>query len=128
MNPNDNKETIMKKQALVTRESLQQMINNADSVKIQHIVGRALVALFERQTEAEKSDNTTKVNNNVGFAGCDSIGGSLTAKTYMRRKALEAWQVEKWTRIASNGFPRICKYASQLNEIAMEKQQRRLDL
>lgn len=113
----------MKTQAIVTRESLQQMIINADSVKLQHIVGRALVALFQRQTEGEKAANTTNCDNGVGFAGCDSIGGSLTAKSYMRHHSLEAWQVEKWTRIASNGFPRICKYASQLNEIAIAKQQ-----
>lgn len=115
----------MKKQVLVSRDSLQRMIDNADAVKRQHIIGRALVALFERQTEDEKRDNTTKLDNNVGFAGCDSKSGSLTAKSYLKNKGLATWQVEKWTARQKNGFARICKYAGQLNEIAIMKAQQK---
>lgn len=117
----------MKKQVIVTRESLQAMLDNADAVKRQHIVGRALVALFARQTESEQADNTTKVNNNVGFAGNDSKSGSITAKTYLKRKELADWQVEKWTKPQANGFARLCKYHTQLNEIALRKKQKELN-
>lgn len=116
----------MKKQVLVTRDSLQKMLDNADAVKRQHIVGRALVALFERQTEDEKRVNDTKVHNNIGFQGCDAKGGSITAKTYLARRSLENWQVERWTRKGANGYARLCKYAGQLNEIAVAKAQGRL--
>jgi hypothetical protein len=118
--------TKMKKQVIVTRDSLQKMLDNADAVKRQHIVGRALVALFERQTAAEQADNVTKEDNGVGFAGCDSIGGSLTAKSYLKNKTLQAWQVEKWMKRGSNGYARLCKYAGQLNEIAVAKAQKEL--
>ena len=111
----------MKKQPIVTRESLQSMLDNADVVKRQHVVGRALVALFDRQTQAEQLSNGTIADNNIGFAGGDARGGSLTAKTYLKRRSLEEWQVEKWTRRQANGFSRLCKYAKQLNEIATAK-------
>jgi hypothetical protein len=114
----------MKKQAIVTRESLQAMLDQADEVKRQHIVGRALVALFNRQTQAEQSSNHTQVDNGVGFAGCDSKSGSLTAKSYLKNKSLQGWQVEKWLKRGTNGFARLCKYAGQLNEIALIKQQK----
>ena len=116
----------MKKQVIVTRESLQAMLDQADAVKRQHIIGRALVALFDRQTQAEQSSNHTQVDNGIGFAGCDSKSGSLTAKTYLKRKALQDWQVEKWMKRGANGFARICKYAGQLNDIAINKQRDRL--
>ena len=116
----------MKKQVIVTRDSLQRMLDNADAVKRQHIVGRALVALFDRQTEDEQRDNQTKLDNNIGFAGCDSKSGSITAKTYLKKRSLEGWQVEKWLKKGANGYARICKYAGQLNEIAVAKAQREL--
>jgi hypothetical protein len=104
------------------------MIDEADAVKRMHIVGRALTALFARQTQAEQANLTTQVDNGIGFTGGDAIGGSLTAKSYIARQALAAWQVEKWTRTASNGFPRICKYHKQLDEIAREKAASQLPL
>lgn len=112
------------KQAIVTRESLQQMLDTADAVKRQHIVGRALVALFDRQTQDEQATNDTHIDNNVGFAGGDAKGGSITAKTYLKRRSLEDWQVERWTKRGKNGFSRLCKYAKQLNEIALAKASR----
>jgi hypothetical protein len=42
----------MKTPAIVTKESLQQMLNDAALEKQVHIIGRALVALFQRQTES----------------------------------------------------------------------------
>lgn len=114
---------------IVTRESLQDMIDTAtrenDKQKLADIVGRALVAIFERQTESEQSSNDTNQDNGIGFSGSDAKGGSLTAKTYLKNRTLLDWQVERWTRRNENGFARICKYAAQLNEIALEKRQRK---
>lgn len=121
----------IKTPAIVTKESLQQMLDEANLERQQHIIGRALVALFERQTQLEQSALHTVEDNGVGFAGCDAVGGSLTARSYMKRKALVQWQVDKWTKVsATTGFARICKYAGQLNQIAIEKakQQMKLDV
>lgn len=107
---------------IVTKQSLLLLL--ADESKRVHVIGRALVALFERQTASEQSSDATTAANNVGFAGSDARGGSLTAKSYMKNKTLAPWQVERWMRIGKNGFPRICKYANQLNDIAMEKRRK----
>ena len=116
-------------QILVTKESLQNMIDEACFERQQHIIGRALVAIFERQTASEKHALQAEEDNGIGFAGCDAKGGSLTAKSYMKRKALMEWQVAKWTKLSpTSGFARICKYAGQLNQIANEKHQQQLKL
>lgn len=106
---------------IVTKQSLARMLNDADQAKRVHIIGRALVALFERQTEAEKSADTTSSDNNVGFSSSDARSGCLTAKSYLRNKTLAQWQVDKWLAPQRNGLPRICRYDRQLNEIAEEK-------
>lgn len=113
----------MTKTAIVTRESLRAMIIDQPHEKVQHVIGRALVALFERQTASEKASDGTTEDNGVGFAGADAKGGSLTAKSYLARKSLVGWQVEKWARVGTNGFPRICKYHRQLNEIAVARRE-----
>ena len=85
-----------------------------------HVVGRALVAIFKRQTRDEQSSHTTNQNNNIGFAGCDAKAGSFGAKSYMKRNTLLEWQLAKWMSPGRDGFPRITKYHRQLNEIAAE--------
>jgi hypothetical protein len=32
---------------------------------------------------------------------------------------LQDWQLQRWVRRSNNGFSRICKYAGQLNRIAL---------
>lgn len=106
---------------IVTRNSLQHMLDAASPEKLQAIVGRALVALFDRQTRDEKAINDTQVWNAVGFSGADGKSGSLTAKYYLKHKKLEDWQVARWTKKGKNGFARLCKYHKQLNDIAEHK-------
>lgn len=114
---------------LVTKDSLQNMIDEACFERQQHVIGRALVAIFERQTASEQVALATDEDNGIGFAGCDAKGGSLTAKSYMKRKALLQWQVDKWIKPSpTSGYARICKYAGQLNQIANEKHQAQLTL
>jgi hypothetical protein len=110
-----------KKPHLVTRESLTKLVQDTNQEKVQTVIGRALTALLKRQTRSEADSNTTQINNNVGFSGADAYGATLTAKYWLKHKRLEQWQVEKWTRIQSNGFPRLCKYWEQLDQIAFEK-------
>lgn len=107
---------------IVTRESLQKMIDeNQGTDFLVHLVGRALVILFERQTNAEQSSNTTNEHNTIGFTGADGYSGCLTAKSYLKSKRLADWQLEKWVGKNKNGFSRIVKYHRQLNEAAIEK-------
>ena len=106
---------------IVTHESLNAMLNNPNQEYVQKVIGRALVALLERQTADEQHCNTTKEHNNIGFSGCDGRSGTLTAKYWMKHKRLEQWMVERWTKIGKGGLPRLCRYAKQLNQIAMER-------
>ena len=96
---------------------------NADPTNMQHIVGRALVALFKRQTETERALNDTNVNNNRGFTSGDAKSGSITAKYYIKHKKLEDWQVQKWLEGNERGKMRLTKYWRQINEVAAEKAQ-----
>lgn len=108
---------------LVTRESLKALLSDERGHEfVQHVVGRALVALFNRQTESEKNVNDTQVWNSVGFSSSDAKSGSLTAKYYLKHRCLLDWQVAKWTQ-EFRGRPRLCKYVRQLNEIANIKAQ-----
>lgn len=106
---------------LVTKESLQQMLNDPRPEYVMAVVGKALVALFARQTKDEQSVNTTKVHNNIGFTGSDARSGSISAKYYIKNHRLEGWMVEKWLKQGKNNYSRLTKYHSQLNQIAIEK-------
>lgn len=106
----------------VTKESLQQMLNNTNPKYVEAVVGRALVAIFNYQTSSEQVANTTKEHNGVGFAGCDARSGSMTAKYYLKHKRLEQWMIDKWTKISeTTQYARLCKYHTQLNKIAQQK-------
>lgn len=107
---------------VVTRDTIRNMLRNDNRKYVEAVIGRALLALLDRQTEDEKRAADTRVWNAVGFSGADAKSGTLTAKFYAKHGKLLDWQVEKWTKKSKNGYPRLAKYAKQLNEIALEKQ------
>jgi hypothetical protein len=117
---------VRKAPPMVTRESIAQMLQNPNRAYVEQVIGRALVSLFNRQTEAEKGRNDAEVDNMEGFSGQDARSGSLTAKYFLKNKKLEDWQIANWTRVGSTGFPRLCKYHRQLNEIAVAKREAEL--
>ena len=112
--------TSKRKKVIVTRDSIRTMLRNPNPRYVEVVVGRALVALLQRQTDDEVRANDTRENNGVGFTGADARSGTLTAKTFMRDNKLLDWQVGSWKKIAKNGYPRLAKYHKQLNEIALE--------
>ena len=105
---------------VVTRDSLRTMLRNPNRKYVETVVGRALVALLKRQTADEQRAADTRVWNSIGFSGADARSGTLTAKTWIGKGVLLDWQLNKWLKPAKNGYPRLCKYAKQLNEIALE--------
>ena len=106
---------------IVTRDTIATMLRNPNRKYVETVVGRALVALLQRQTRAEQDANSTQEHNGVGFSGCDGRSGTLTAKSFIKNGGLLDWQIKRWTKVASNGYPRLAKYHTQLNEIALEK-------
>lgn len=107
---------------LVTKQSLQQMLDNPNPLFVNRVVGRALVALLERQTAGEQSSNETTEHNGVGFTGADARSGTMTAKYFIKHGTLLDWQRELWTKRNAAGASRLSKYHRQLNEIAAAKQ------
>lgn len=107
--------------ALVTKDSLKKMLEHSNPKYVELVVARALVGIFERQTASEQHNNAVTENNGIGFAGCDAHSGSLTAKYWLKHKRLEPWQIQAWLRTGESGYPRLCRYVRQLNEIAKEK-------
>lgn len=85
------------------------------------VIGRALLAIYKNQTFAEQSTNSTKNENGIGFCKPDARVGSIGARMYKAHAKLEPWIIDVWTRPAKDGYPRICKYAAQLNTIAQMK-------
>lgn len=81
-------------------------------------VERGLVAIYRLQTEDEKSSETTKHTNGVGFSGADANTGSYLAKWVMSGKHLSGEFVGKGRKIA-------LKYRKQLLAIALENQERK---
>lgn len=107
--------------ALVTREWVRDYINNQPREKVERMVGRALIALMRRQTEDEQASNITNHSNSRGFSAADARSGTITAKSYLKWGRLKDWQLERWTRVCKNGYPRLAKYARQLDCIAGER-------
>ena len=110
-----------KPKAIVTRDTIARMLENPNRKYVEAVIGRALLALLDRQTEDEKRAADTREWNAVGFSGADARSGTLTAKFYAKHGCLLDWQVARWSKPAKNGYPRLAKYHKQLNEIAMEK-------
>lgn len=105
---------------LVTKESLVALLEKSEELKIQ-VIGRALVALLNRQVADEQRVAQTKLHNGIGFQPADAYSGTLTAKYFLKHGTLLEWQVAKWTKPTATGLPRIVKYSRQLNEVANEK-------
>ena len=107
--------------AIVTRDSLQAMLDSDNKDYVIRVIGRALVGLFDRQTESEKAINATQEDNGIGFTGADSKTGTITAKYFLKHGTLLDWQSEKWLKKGKNGYSRLAKYHGQLNDIAVKK-------
>lgn len=78
-------------------------------------VERAITVIYERQTEDEKSADSTSHHNGIGFSATDASIMSSFAKQLSKGKHLS----EKQLTIAFRVMP---KYARQLFEIAQGKE------
>jgi hypothetical protein len=83
-------------------------------------VARALVVLYERQTEDEKASEDTRHHNNRGFRPCHARMGTSMAKFYLRNGYLSPKQVAYWRKQGKEGM-RISIYWRQLLDAAHRK-------
>lgn len=94
-----------------------------------HVIGRALMALNERQTVDEQRAKNTKYRNGRGFRPCHAHMGTSMATFYENRQHLTDKQVTYWTKPTQkvkNSYhikvSRISIYAGQLLKVAQIKQ------
>jgi len=107
--------------ALVTKDSLQAMLDNPNQAYVGMVIGRALVALLERQTYEEQNTEATLEDNGVGFTGADAKTATYNAKGFIRFGKMTPKGIAVWTKRNGKGYSRLTKYWAQLNEIANEK-------
>lgn len=84
------------------------------------ILGRALVAIYNNQAIEEQANAQTIFKNGRGFTGLDGKLGTRGAKEFLATNTIPEWLARVWL-VEKAGYPRICKYARQLNEIANAK-------
>jgi hypothetical protein len=104
----------------MNREDFIRLITREDEVGM-HAIGRALVHLFNRQTDDEKVASDTKHHNARGFTPADAKRGSITAKYYLKYRKLEQWQREQWLKSDRAGRLRLGKYYRQIAEEAARR-------
>lgn len=101
---------------------IENVLTTSNPIRV-HAVGKALVHLFNRQTEEEQLCETTNRNNGIGFTGAHGEIGTSMAKFYMSRGFLTPKQIDYWQRpVGKLNRPRILMYKKQLLEEAIKKQ------
>jgi hypothetical protein len=65
-------------------------------------IERAMVALFRRQTEDEKSSEKAKHNNCRGFSAAHAKKGTYYAKWVLSGRKLSGWHLKRAREIALN--------------------------
>jgi hypothetical protein len=108
-------------QAIVTKDYMQDKLDTLQDDQLIQFVGRALVVIFNNQTEDEKRIDDTRIDNGIGFTPADAYSGGITAKTFLSRGTLLEWQVERWTKKNVKGCARLAKYWRQLDVAAQNK-------
>ncbi len=113
--------------SIVTKLKMINALNDPRSGFKEQYIGKALVAIFNFQTEDEKSSNSAHNHNEVGFSGTDAKDGCITAKYFLKHGTLRDWMVDRWMKDC-RGSPRITKYARQLNIAAELKAAKQAEL
>jgi hypothetical protein len=77
---------------------------------------RAILKLYRRQTNVEKSVGHTMEHNSVGFSGVDSKIFSSFAEQILRGRSLTQNQLGVCRKIGKGGCAKLSKYWRQLLE------------
>lgn len=99
--------TFNKKQEIISK--IRENISTIDTQAI-----KALVTIYDFQTQEEQNNYTTSEYNGVGFCGCDAEILTSFAKQYLEKKYLSPKQLFLLKK-------KIGKYATQLFENACRK-------
>ena len=106
---------------IVTKSWIVQYIKEKPAELAKAMVGRALWRLWRRQTADEQQDKRTKHRNARGFNAFDAVPGSYAGQYYAKHGTITNQMFKEWTAPRGRGgYPKICRYTRQLNEIALE--------
>lgn len=103
----------------LTREGITALLLENDRA-----VERALIVLFDRQTNAEKIECETRVHNGIGFTAADAHWGTINAKSILAGQRLTPFQLSCWRKRNVRGVPKIAKYWRQLKDAAEQRAER----
>jgi hypothetical protein len=103
---------------MLTKEAVLELLERNDKA-----VARALVVLYNRQTEVEQSCDATVGDNGRGFSHAHAFIGTRMAKFYLQRGFLTPKQIAYWRKSTPKRGMRIGMYWKQLIEAANEKAQ-----
>ena len=106
MNLSNQREIEMTDQKVWTVEEIRELLKESDKA-----VARAILAIYNRQTEDEQSIKETTEHNGIGYNGVDANFMSSLAQFYQTKGFLSAGQLK-------HGRKAIMKYAKQLTDIA----------
>lgn len=109
-----------------TIEYITALLDRKDRVGM-HAVGRALVVLFNRQTEDEKRTKTTREYNERGFMACHAECGSAHARIYLDTGLLSTGHLAFWQGNKTDDpkkKTRIQRYVRQILDAALEKREK----
>ena len=93
----------------ITKEFIAEKIQNE-----QPWLERGLVAIYEQQTDSEKQNDFTSVDNGFGFSAFDARSGSYYAKWILSGKNLSGKHLERARKMMG-------KYVGQLHRLAEMK-------
>jgi len=103
---------------IVTKDYLRDRLTKPDCIKV---LGRALVRIYERQTSDEQQSESTELKNSQGFTAFDARLGTLAARQFLETGSIGIKLTAYWLAQDKNGYPKICRYVRQLNEVAVER-------
>ena len=92
-----------------TKERIVQLLETNDKA-----IGRALLRLYQNQTNDEQTSQDVKYRNNQGFRPCHARMGSSMAEFFRNKGYLSPKQAAYWRVRDKNGNMRIGIYANQL--------------
>lgn len=100
----------------ISKQGIIDLLKNNDRA-----IMRALVVLYERQTQDEQTEMETINRNGRGFRPCHAYMGSAHAQWFLKTNMMTAKQIAYWRKPMKNGQMRIEIYAGQLLMVAQQK-------
>ena len=109
--------------AIITRKSLQTLLDNSTTDQLIPLIGKAVTILHNLQRQMDNAVGTDSEFNGVGFINRDRTLGRQTAEYFKRNKFIGNNILNRWLRLDGANWSRLSKYHAQLNIFAIRQAQ-----